>query len=104
MADPGDSSAAAGRGLFDFSFGAGTGANRSGHSFSDILNVRPAHGCCALNRIYLSSVYYTIYDAATFPRAERNSQWIFKPVGFVLNRLHIAVCKNVCVLYEFVKL
>ena len=47
-ADPGDTSrdsVAAGRGLFDFSFGAGGGADRSqsGPSFTDLGNVRPTH-------------------------------------------------------------
>lgn len=47
-ADPGDTSrdsVAAGRGLFDFSFGAGGEADRSqsGPSFTDLGNVRPTH-------------------------------------------------------------
>ena len=92
MADPGDTSrdsAAAGRGLFDFSFGAGAGAgaeagaNRSGHSFSDILNVRSAtHPTWLMCTKWKNTLPLPI-RAATFPRAERNPQWNNKPVCFI---------------------
>ena len=46
MADSPDT-AAAGKGLFDFSFGTEARGDRSGHSVGDYL-----HSWCALNRIY----------------------------------------------------
>ena len=54
MADSPETSrdpAAAGKGLFDFSFGTGTGGDRSGHSIGDIWNVRAIASWYALNRI-----------------------------------------------------